>query len=177
MPNLPSIAARPRLRHLAAATLLATSGAVAGTTATMPATPAAALTLAPSGWTTIFNESAAIVNAVNSARAAAGLPALAVDWPMSVAGQNHSIAMAAAGTLYHTPDLAGAGNVMAPGWTALGENVGYSDNVTDVDNAFMASAEHRANILGPYNLLGVGVVNTTDGRVWVTEEFARAPLP
>lgn len=168
---------RVRFRRLAAATLTATAGMLAGSVLAVPPTPASAESLAPSGWTTIAGESATVVNAVNAARAAAGLPPLQVDWSMSVFAQEHSIAMAGAAALYHTPNLAAAATAVAPGWTQFGENVGEGPTVPSVDDAFMASPEHRANILGSYDLLGVGVVNTVDGTAWITEEFAQAPAP
>jgi uncharacterized protein YkwD len=35
----------------------------------------------------------------------------------------------------------------------------------------MASPPHRANILGNYSHMGVGVAIDGSGRVWVTERF------
>ena len=168
-------APRVRFRRVAVAMLTASTGTLVGGVLAVPPAPASAETLAPAGWMTIAGESAAVVNAVNGARAQAGLPPLQVDWSLSVLAQEHSIAMAGAGALYHTPDLAGAGDEVVPGWTMLGENVGEGPTVPSVDNAFLTSAEHRANILGAYNRLGVGVINTIDGTAWITEEFAQVP--
>jgi uncharacterized protein YkwD len=52
-----------------------------------------------------------------------------------------------------------------------GENVGVGDSLDDLEDAFMASAVHRHNILArTYDHAAVGVV-IEDGRVWVTVVF------
>ena len=39
----------------------------------------------------------------------------------------------------------------------------------------MASPSHRANILGDYNQVGIGVSVADDGRLWVTVVFMKGP--
>ena len=79
--------------------------------------------------------------------------------------------MAQTKTLGHTADLGGrVGTVV--NWTRVGENVGYGSSMEAVHQQFMASAGHRANILGSYNLVGVGVSRDGQGRYWVVEIFA-----
>ena len=41
---------------------------------------------------------------------------------------------------------------------------------------FMASDGHRANVLGDYNQVGVGVAVDTDGTIWATMVFVDGPL-
>lgn len=56
-----------------------------------------------------------------------------------------------------------------------GENVGYlSSGINDgaMNSMFMASAEHRANILGPYRYVGVAWVVTPNGSAFIAVEFA-----
>jgi uncharacterized protein YkwD len=49
--------------------------------------------------------------------------------------------------------------------------VGVGDSLDDLEDAFMASAVHRHNILArTYDHAAVGVV-IEDGRVWVTVVF------
>jgi uncharacterized protein YkwD len=63
------------------------------------------------------------------------------------------------------------------GWTSLAENVGRfpsSATMEQVNAAFLASAEHRANMLDAgFNKVGVAVFDDGLGNIWVTEEFAR----
>ncbi|MCA1711866.1 MAG: CAP domain-containing protein, partial [Actinobacteria bacterium] len=115
---------------------------------------------------------------VNAARAAAGLPSLSVSGDLVAVARAHSAEMAAAGSLYHNPNLASE----VTGWSSLGENVGVSPSIASVFDAFMASPSHRENILrSVYTQTGVGVVVDGSGRVWVTQVFrtplAAAPAP
>lgn len=104
---------------------------------------------------------------INAERAAEGLPAL-MEHPDLTAGAEHQAeAVAAAGELFHNPDL---GDV-TDGWEMIGENVGYGGSVAVVHDALMASPGHRENILNTrYTHAGVGVV-VEDGTVWVAEVF------
>jgi hypothetical protein len=107
----------------------------------------------------------------NSARAAAGLPGLSVSSDLAAAARSQAARMAASHTLAHTPNLAQA----VCCWRALGENVGEGGSATILQNAFMASPEHRANILSSaYSQIGIGVVVDAKGVMWVSEIF-RAP--
>ncbi|HVF76097.1 MAG TPA: CAP domain-containing protein [Acidimicrobiales bacterium] len=123
--------------------------------------------------TAVTNDEAALASLVNGARAAAGLPALAVSGGLSDVARSHSASMAAAGDIYHSGALGSTVGTAVPNWTSVGENVGVGATVAEVHAALMASGSHRANILGDYNVLGVGVVRSADGRLWVTELFAK----
>ena len=105
---------------------------------------------------------------INASRSAAGLPSVSMHSNLVPAARNHSTEMMAAGQIYHTSNLAG----VASGWEALAENVGAGPSVDSLHSAFMNSSGHRANILGDYNYVGVGVAS--DGDVlWVTVIFMR----
>lgn len=55
-----------------------------------------------------------------------------------------------------------------------GENIGwYSGGVNDawMNSKFMASAEHYANIMGPYNYVATAWVVSADGKGWIAVEF------
>lgn len=121
-------------------------------------------------------DEATLASLVNGARAAAGLPPLAVSGALSDVARAHSAAMASSGSLTHTGNLADAIGSAAGAWTSIAENVAVAGSVTEAHAALMGSGEHRANILGDFTLLGVGVVNGADGRVWVTETFAKSPV-
>lgn len=58
-------------------------------------------------------------------------------------------------------------------WCSLGENVGYGSSVPAVEDAYMASAGHRANILGTaWNGVGVGYAKNGN-RVFTVQVFIR----
>jgi hypothetical protein len=106
----------------------------------------------------------------NSARVSAGLPALAVSGDLSTAARAQAGRMAASGTLAHTPNLP----QVVCCWSNLGENVGVGGSASVLQAAFMASPEHRANILSSsYTQVGIGVVVDASGRMWVSEIFRR----
>lgn len=109
---------------------------------------------------------ASLVGPVNQVRTANGLPPLDVDAPAASYAQAWSQHMAQTGVLAHSPNLASA----TTGWKRLGENVGYGPTVGSVVEAFMESPGHRANMLGDWTHVGVGVVEA-DGLVWVTVVF------
>jgi uncharacterized protein YkwD len=90
-----------------------------------------------------------------------------------VAGR-HALEMANAGRIYHgdgvSRDLA-----CGLGSTRSGENVGeVSSGIDDqlIFGAFMASPEHRANILGPYRYVGTAWVVSRAGAGYISVELA-----
>jgi hypothetical protein len=116
------------------------------------------------------NPGAAFVAATNQARAAAGLAKLTVSADLTAAATQQARNMADAGILFHTPDL-GSGLCC---WLMVGENVGKGPSEALINAAFMASPEHRANILRTaYSQIGVGYVIDSSGALWVSEIFRR----
>ena len=110
----------------------------------------------------------AFVAKINTARAAAGLPAVSVHADLVAVARRHSSAMAGQKALYHS----GLTGICC--FRSLAENVGFGATVGAVHVAFMGSSGHRANILNPaMRHVGVGVVSS-GGQLWVTEIF-RAP--
>lgn len=124
--------------------------------------------LLPAAASTIDEESC-FVSAINSARASAGVGSLGVNGALVTMARTWSATMAAAGYIYHNPNL----TTLAPSnWLNLGENVGVGPTCDALAQAFMNSPEHRANILDPaFSSVGVGVVDTADGTIYVTEDF------
>jgi hypothetical protein len=124
---------------------------------------------------------AATSDAINRHRTAAGLPP--VQWHDGLASiaTEQARAMAKEGRLFHSADLGGRASTVVPDWDAVAENVGAGASMDEVDSAFMQSSSHRANILGDFTLAGVGAVTGSDGKLWVTQVFARvraaAPAP
>lgn len=119
---------------------------------------------------------AQFVAATNAARQSAGLPPYAVASDLASIARSWSAHMAAAGAISHNPNL----TTQVQNWRAVGENVGVGPDEPTIQQAFMNSAPHRANILDhDYTQFGVGVV-VSGGRVWVTVDFRQpmsAPAP
>ncbi len=111
------------------------------------------------------------ISLINSSRASAGLPALQSHWDLADNARYHSAVMADRQELFHSGNL---GSVTT-GWEKLGENVGVNFDAAGMHQAFMNSSGHRANILGDYNYVGVGVTVDDDGVMWATIIFMKAP--
>jgi uncharacterized protein YkwD len=106
---------------------------------------------------------AALVDSTNDLRAARGLPRMKVSATLSKLAYRHSVAMARKGKLWHN-DISSA----TDHWVRLGQNVGVGNSVEALQQAFMDSPPHRANILRrKANLFGVGTY-ISQGRIWVT---------
>lgn len=110
------------------------------------------------------------ISKINSSRAAAGLAPLESYWDLADDARSHSNLMADRGEIFHS---SGLGSVTS-GWESLGENVGVGSGVDSLHTAFMNSSGHKANILGNFNYVGVGVTETADGFIWVTAIFMKA---
>jgi uncharacterized protein YkwD len=110
-----------------------------------------------------------VVNAINQDRAAAGLAPLAWDSQLASHAQSHAGEIASSGSLWHS-------NLSAwiSGWQSLGENLLQAAGGTNgyqAEDMWMASGPHRANILGGFNRVGVGMVTDGAGREWLVAEF------
>jgi uncharacterized protein YkwD len=113
----------------------------------------------------------AMVSDVNQARGARGLRALSTDSSLAAVALAQARRMASRNTLYHNPNL--ANDVSNYRW--VGENVGYGPSLDAVQNAFMKSPSHKANIVDrSYTQVGIAAVRDGKGRTWVAQVF-RAP--
>lgn len=121
-----------------------------------------------------------MVKKINDARAARGLPRLASNLQMKRIARQWTNHMAAVNAVYHRPNLA---SVVYGPYDRLAENVGYTrlagvgdaELVSRLHKAFMASDGHRAQILGRFNMVGVGIKRQANGRMWVTVNFLKGP--
>src|SRR5437773_7926824 len=109
---------------------------------------------------------------INQDRASAGLPPLAWNSCLAAIATQNALRMATQGYISHangvTLDLG------CHVGSRAGENIGYlSAGINDVEmNAmFMASAEHRANILGPYHYIATAWVVAPNGYAYIAVEF------
>lgn len=135
---------------------------------------------------------------INSARAANGLPPLVINARLNSSAELHSRWMLQTDVFSHTgangstagQRMQAAGYVFSGNWTN-GENIawqsergaaGIADDVINLHNALMNSADHRANILNAnFTEIGIGIEIgqfTVNGIVYpaviVTQNFARS---
>ena len=149
------------------------------------------------------------VDLLNADRAANGLPALVInptlmnlarDGQMSVCGQtvrgrsqdmvdrNYFSHQAPPCGAYIWPAMSAAG----VNYTGAGENIGWNNypaatTVDQMEQVLINSPGHRANILGDFNQVGVGIAaapgpwtgggGSFGGVVIYTQVFAKGPLP
>jgi uncharacterized protein YkwD len=112
---------------------------------------------------------AEMLQLTNEDRADRDRDALELDAKLSRYATKHSREMAAAGSLFHSQDLAGVLDGVE--WSVGGENVGVGPSLPDLEAAFMASRPHRRNILREgFAGVAFGVVKS-DGNFWVTVIF------
>jgi uncharacterized protein YkwD len=105
----------------------------------------------------------------NRARTRLGIEKLRLDPQLSRVAGYHTRRMARRTALYHTPDWRLARRVTR--WRVLGENIGVGNTVLSLQQAFMASPAHRANVLSKtFAHFGVGT-RRRSGRLWVTLVF------
>ena len=125
-----------------------------------------------------------IMGLVNQRRARGGLPPLKFSARLAVIARGHSYDMAMRHYLAHNSldgfapadRISGAGI----GYRAVGENI-YMDDVADsagvpgrAMNGWLKSPEHLANIIsGKFTETGVGIAQSADGAVYVTQDFMR----
>ena len=180
-------------RAAVSAALFATLGLLASGAALPPSVArasAAILPPAPTSWSVRAYSPAAeqvLIALTNGARAAAGLAPLAVDARLASLARWRSRDMAQRGYFSHQipPADTTVFDVMrATGirfnWDA--ENIGWtsapaSSATTVMEAAFLASPEHRANILGAhYDAFGVGAYRGSDGHDYFTVLFMDGPV-
>jgi uncharacterized protein YkwD len=111
--------------------------------------------------------------AIDVERAHHGLGGLSVDAMVSDQAQKWSGGMALYKTLAEDRFYSAELSASDPNWQWSGENVGVGATAASIEAALMASPPHRANMLGAYTHMGVGVFIDGTGLIWVTERFYR----
>lgn len=127
------------------------------------------------------------LNAVNQARASAGVAALTVDPRIHGEALQHSREMTCYGFGHFVPPGTTPASRMAAAGVSFswhGENIGMAGQGTDLQkvmwlfNIMMAEQPpndgHRQNILSPhFTITGIGIyVENGSGSLWMTEDFA-----
>ena len=118
------------------------------------------------------SDEAQFVDLINQSRNESGLGGLAEYWDLTDDARVHTADMIGAGQVFHSSS-AQLGSYTT-GWARLGENVGMGPNPALLHQAFMNSSSHRANILGDYDRIGVGVDRAADGTMFVTVLFMKS---
>jgi hypothetical protein len=116
------------------------------------------------------SEESRFTSLTNRERTSRGGRSLITKSDLVAIARRHSQRMADRGYIYHNDNLS---NEVRGDWQTLGENVGRGGSVESIHNAFMDSAPHRRNILeSRFNHVGIGTV-IKNGRIYVTEVFAK----
>lgn len=123
-----------------------------------------------------------IARLANRERAAVGKPRMRFNAGLRDISKGWSKKMARRDTLAHNPRRVRQVNRrVTTRWSRLGENVGYAQLTgastrqlaRRVHKALMHSPPHRANLLGDYNRIGVGIRVDSRGKLWVTQVFMK----
>lgn len=113
---------------------------------------------------------------LNQDRAKNGLPALKANTQLTALARNYAQDMIKRGYFSHNNPEGQSPfdrlNKAGISYKSAGENLGIDTSVPGAETAFMNSSGHRANILNSgYTEAGVGVVRTSNGQVYVVQEF------
>lgn len=119
-----------------------------------------------------------LLQSVNRARKEQGLPGLRWSNELAAAARKHAGVMAQHGSAGHgfagEPGLAARATQAGAKFSWLSENVCQGARVEAIEEQFMNSPKHRANILDPdMDSVGIGVVER-GGQLFAVEDFAKA---
>ncbi len=117
---------------------------------------------------------ATLLAAVNRARAAAALAPLRAHVRLDELALDWSRHLAAAGALSHRDPIAQRQWIedqVTGHWGAHAESVAQGGSVAELLDTLLASAPHRAQLLGSFDLVGVGVTIDPHGVLWATLNF------
>ena len=119
-----------------------------------------------------------LLNAVNQARKAQGLPSLKLDYALANAARQHAQRMADIGTISHQlpgePNLLARAKAAGAHFTWISENVDEGPNAKTIHQSFMKSPQHRANILDTdMDSAGIGIAEH-NGQLFAVEDFCKA---
>lgn len=110
-----------------------------------------------------------VLSELNADRSANKLRTLAIQSDAQAKAQAWAEKLARENKLYHSTLSDG----IKVKWCSLGENVGYGPNVPAIEDAYMNSTGHRANILSTkWNGVGVGYA-TNGSRVFTVQFFIK----
>ncbi len=169
------IAAHPRPPRRARQAVLALA-AVAGLLVSTPALPAAVPTaVAATGAPSVPCPPGAewqMRDLVNNFRALYHQPALPLSAELTAKAQAWSDHMMFTDSMVHSNTYYGTLSTgVSSGWGAIGENIAYNYSVANAEIALQNSPPHKANLIGDWTEMGLGISSGPDGRIWVTQVF------
>jgi uncharacterized protein YkwD len=150
-------------------TLLRLAAAAALTLLLLSGTPAAAAE--PRTGEEAFAEQQ-FLSMANSSRSQASLGPLSPSGAWLEPARDHSEQMSVTNSIFHDPNLSAEAASIGC-WKRVGENVGRGFSIDAIHTALMNSPTHRANVLGDFDELGVGVEIAPDGMIYVTQRFLK----
>jgi uncharacterized protein YkwD len=108
----------------------------------------------------------------NGSRLNNGVHKVDIHYTMSKLAHRHSVAMANRGYIFHTSNPSSF-YLKGVRWSTWGENVGVTGGtISGIEQAFMKSPDHRANILNrSFRRVALGTYRDADGYLWVTVFF------
>jgi uncharacterized protein YkwD len=114
----------------------------------------------------------------NAERSARGLPAYNWDETLAVAARKHALLMAKSEELSHQlpgePPLDERAAEAGARFSSVGENVAIGTDAPGIQDGWMNSPGHRANILNShFTAVGIAVVES-DGELYAVEDFSKA---
>ncbi len=118
-----------------------------------------------------------MVNLLNQDRANNGLGALTLDPELCAIARIKSADMRDNRYFAHeSPTYGRVGEMLTRfgyAYNAAGENIAHHANVDKAQAAFMSSSGHRANILGSWTKVGIGIVTDSNGYIYATQIFVK----
>ncbi|CAG7857100.1 hypothetical protein MCAMS1_01821 [biofilm metagenome] len=120
-----------------------------------------------------------VLQKINAYRVARKLPSLPLNTTISNVARTHSLNMASGKIPFGHQGFQARVQTLAKTFTfrAAAENVamnqGYSDPAATAVNGWLKSTGHRNNIIGNYNLTGIGVAKNAKGQYFFTQVFWR----
>lgn len=106
---------------------------------------------------------------INETRAARGLAPLVANPVLDASAREHSVKLARRQDLFHRSSR--EFRKLKVDWIRVGENVGTAGDVDEMHRHMLASPLHRANVLGPFTDVGIGIERDKRNRLWITELF------
>jgi uncharacterized protein YkwD len=108
----------------------------------------------------------------NGSRLNNGVHKVDIHYTMSKLAHQHSVAMANRGYIFHTSNPSSF-YLKGVRWSTWGENVGVTGGtIAGIEQAFMKSPDHRANILNRgFHRVALGTYRDANGYLWVTVFF------
>lgn len=122
-------------------------------------------------------------NAINEYRASRGLKQLEWNDKLTGLARIHSINMASGSIPFGHDGIDMRNKIIDKvlDWKKISENVAYSTPrnslVDQVLVQWIKSTEHHKNIIGNYNLSGIGVSRSSDGKLYFTQMFVHGSDP